>query len=159
LVWPRCRQSARRPAKTAGAPLSKLASCPGLDRAHSSTSISANPVGRSYQSRRPHSFPTFASDLRMSVRESREDTDSAQRKSGAVSRTSKVICPSGGLLTGVSSLISGFPKDISVPTYPKSDLELFASRPTEGAYPDRQRRGMGCGGRGSVLRAMDGRAS
>ena len=40
-----------------------------------------------------------------------------------------VICPSGCLL---SSLISDFPKNISVPTHPKSDLELFASRPTEG---------------------------
>jgi len=27
-----------------------------------------------------------------------------------------VICPSGGLLTGLSSLISDFPKNISVPT-------------------------------------------
>jgi len=43
-----------------------------------------------------------------------------------------LICPSGGFLTGLSSLISDFPKNISVPTYPKSDLELFASRPTEG---------------------------
>src|SRR5712692_1338298 len=47
-------------------------------------------------------------------------------------RPAPVICPSGGLLTGLSSLISGFPKNISVPTYPKSDLELLASRPTEG---------------------------
>ena len=43
-----------------------------------------------------------------------------------------MICPSGGLLTGLSSLISDFPKNISVPTHPKSDLELFVSRPTEG---------------------------
>ena len=43
-----------------------------------------------------------------------------------------VICPSGGLLTDVSSLISDFPKNISVPTYPKSSLELSTSRPTEG---------------------------
>jgi hypothetical protein len=43
-----------------------------------------------------------------------------------------VICPSGGLLTGLSSLISDFPKNISVPTYPKSILELSPSRPTEG---------------------------
>jgi hypothetical protein len=28
----------------------------------------------------------------------------------------QLICPSGGLLTGLSSLISGFPKNISVPT-------------------------------------------
>jgi len=27
-----------------------------------------------------------------------------------------LICPSGGFLTGLSSLISDFPKDISVPT-------------------------------------------
>ncbi len=44
----------------------------------------------------------------------------------------RLICPSGGLLTGLSSLISDFPKNISVPTPPKSDLELYASRPTEG---------------------------
>ena len=43
-----------------------------------------------------------------------------------------MICPSGGLSTGLSSLISGFPKNISVPNYPKSDLELSPSRPTEG---------------------------
>jgi hypothetical protein len=66
---------------------------------------------------------------------------------------SRVICPSGGLLKGLSSLISDFPKNISVPTYPKSDLELFASHPTRGAYHDRHGRGEGCGGRGSVLRA------
>ena len=43
-----------------------------------------------------------------------------------------LICPSGGFLTGLSSLISDFPKNISVPTYPKSILELSPSRPTEG---------------------------
>jgi len=53
----------------------------------------------------------------------------------------------------VSSLISDFPKNISVPTYPKSILELYASHPTRGAYHDRHGRGEGCGGRGSVLRA------
>ena len=37
-----------------------------------------------------------------------------------------------GLFLELSSLISDFPKNISVPTYPKSDLELFVSRPTEG---------------------------
>jgi hypothetical protein len=52
--------------------------------------------------------------------------------SGICSRRYQVICPSGGLSTGVSSLISDFPKNISVPTHPKSDLELFASHPTEG---------------------------
>ena len=70
-----------------------------------------------------------------------------------------VIRPSGGLLTGLSSLISDFPKNISVPRHPKSDLELSPSHPTRGAYHDRHGRGEGCGGRGSVLRAMDGRAS
>ena len=54
------------------------------------------------------------------------------RMSGLWPQGTPVICPSGGFLTGLSSLISDFPKDISVPTYPKSDLELFASRPTEG---------------------------
>src|SRR6267142_4491355 len=66
---------------------------------------------------------------------------------------SRVICPSGCFLTGVSSLISDFPKNIFVPTHPKSDLELWPSHPTRGAYRDRHGRGMGCGGRGSVLRA------
>ena len=45
-----------------------------------------------------------------------------------------LICPSGGLLTGLSSLISDFPKNISVPTWPKSHLELSPSRPTEGRF-------------------------
>ena len=73
--------------------------------------------------------------------------------SGICSRRYQVICPSGGFLTGLSSLISDFPKNILVPTYPKSLLELFASHPTRGAYHDRHGRGEGCGGRGSVLRA------
>jgi hypothetical protein len=47
-------------------------------------------------------------------------------------KTAQVICPSGCLSTGVSSLISDFPKDISVPTYPKSDLELSHPTPPEG---------------------------
>jgi hypothetical protein len=68
-------------------------------------------------------------------------------------RPAQVICPSGGFLTGLSSLISDFQKNISVPTHPKSHLELFASHPTRGAYHDRHGRGVGCGGRGSVLRA------
>jgi hypothetical protein len=48
----------------------------------------------------------------------------------------------GVLIPAVSSLISDFPKDISVPTYPKSHLELFASHPTRGAYRDRHGRGV-----------------
>src|SRR5216684_1719133 len=40
----------------------------------------------------------------------------------------RVICPSGGLLTGVSSPLC---KNISVSVPPKSHLELFASRPTQ----------------------------
>jgi hypothetical protein len=74
--------------------------------------------------------------------------------SGICSRCRVVICPSGGFLTGLSSLISDFPKNISVPTHPKSPLELFVSHPRRGAYHDRHERGLGCGGRGSVLRAM-----
>src|SRR5882724_6627354 len=73
--------------------------------------------------------------------------------SGICSRRDQVICPSGCLSTGVSSLISVFPKNISVPTYPKSRLELSPSHPTRGAYHDRHGRGAECGGRGSVLRA------
>ena len=70
--------------------------------------------------------------------------------SGLTTRPAQVICPSGCLSTGVSSLISDFPKNISVPTYPKSHLELSSSHPTRGAYRDRHGRGVGCGGRGSV---------
>ena len=65
-----------------------------------------------------------------------------------------LICPSGGLLRGLSSLISDFQKNISVPTYPKSHLELSPSRPTErGVSRSSRTLGAGCGGRGSVLRA------
>jgi hypothetical protein len=48
----------------------------------------------------------------------------------------------GLLILAVSSLISDFPKNISVPTHPKSLLELFASHPTRGAYRDRHGRGV-----------------
>src|SRR5216684_7320119 len=73
------------------------------------------------------------------------------KQTALTARPAPVICPSGGLLTGVSS---PFCKNISVFTYPKSHLQLFASHPTRGAYHDRHGRGVGCGGRGSVLRAM-----
>src|SRR6202521_5270730 len=43
-----------------------------------------------------------------------------------------LICPSGGLLTGLSSLISDFPKNILVPTHPKSNLQLSLSHPLQG---------------------------
>src|SRR5260370_42372782 len=66
---------------------------------------------------------------------------------------SGVICPSGGLLTGLSSLFFLIFRKIFVATYPKSHLELSPSHPTRGAYHDRHGRGEGCGGRGSVLRA------
>src|SRR5712664_4521560 len=52
--------------------------------------------------------------------------------SGICSRRYQVICPSGRLLTGLSSLISDFPKNISVPTYPKSHLELSHPVPQTG---------------------------
>src|SRR5216683_1666927 len=45
---------------------------------------------------------------------------------------SRVICPSGCLSRGLSSLISDFPKNISVPTPPKSHLELSHPTPQEG---------------------------
>jgi hypothetical protein len=47
-------------------------------------------------------------------------------------RSAQVICPSGCLLTGLSSCFSDFPKNISVPTHPKSDLELSHPTPQEG---------------------------
>src|SRR5216683_7769872 len=56
---------------------------------------------------------------------------------GLTTKPAQVICPSGGLLTGVSSPIC---KNISVFTYPKSLLELFASHPKRGAYHDRHER-------------------
>ena len=59
---------------------------------------------------------------------------------GFTTRPAQVICPSGGLSTGVSSLISDFPKNISVFTHPKSPLSLLPSRPERGAYHDRHGR-------------------
>jgi hypothetical protein len=53
------------------------------------------------------------------------------------SQPAQVICPSGGLLTGVSSPLC---KNISLSTHPKSSLELFPSCPTRGAYHDRHGR-------------------
>ena len=41
----------------------------------------------------------------------------------------RLICPSGGFL---SSLISDFPKNILVPTHPKSNLQLSHPTPPEG---------------------------
>jgi hypothetical protein len=52
-------------------------------------------------------------------------------------RRRAVICPSGCSLKELSSLISDFPKNISVFTHPKSLLELWPSHPTRGAYHDR----------------------
>src|SRR6266852_9157789 len=63
-----------------------------------------------------------------------------RKQTTLTTRPAQVICPSGGSLTGLSSLISDFPKNISVPTYPKSDLELWPSHPTRGAYHDRHGR-------------------
>jgi hypothetical protein len=59
--------------------------------------------------------------------------------SAICSRCCVVICPSGGLWTGVSS---PFCKNISVFIPPKSHLELFVSHPTTGAYRDRHGRGV-----------------
>ena len=63
----------------------------------------------------------------------------------------RLICPSGGFL---SSLISDFPKNILVPTHPKSNLQLSHPTPPEGRIAIVTDVGEGCGGRGSVLRAM-----
>jgi hypothetical protein len=61
--------------------------------------------------------------------------------------------PVVGLFLGLSSLISVFPKNISVPHYPKSHLELSHPTPPEGRIMIVTKRGVECGGRGSVLRA------
>ena len=60
---------------------------------------------------------------------------------GMCSRRRVVICPSGCFLTGLSSLISDFPKNISVPTYPKSHLELSPSTPQRGVSRSSRTRG------------------
>src|SRR6266576_3565584 len=51
---------------------------------------------------------------------------------GLTTKPAQVICPSGCLSTGVSSLISDIPKNISIPIYPKSHLELSHPTPQEG---------------------------
>jgi hypothetical protein len=77
--------------------------------------------------------------------EQREELQRVRDTRGA--RAAVVICPSGSFVS------SPLCKNISVFTYPKSHLQLFASHPTRGAYHDRHGRGVECGGRGSVLRA------
>src|SRR5258707_8748982 len=90
--------------------------------------------------------------------------DVAQRNPGLTRRrprialrsiraTAVVICPSGCFLTGASSYFSDFPKNILVPIYPKSHLELSHPTPPEGRIAIVTDAGCGCGGRGSVLRA------
>jgi hypothetical protein len=54
---------------------------------------------------------------------------------GFTTRSAQVICPSGALLTGVSSPIC---KNISISKHPKSHLQLPLSRPTRGTYHDRR---------------------
>jgi hypothetical protein len=61
--------------------------------------------------------------------------------SGICARRRQVICPSGGLSTGVSSPISDFPKNISVFTHPKSSLELTSSSPQRGVSRSSRTRG------------------
>jgi hypothetical protein len=58
--------------------------------------------------------------------------------------------PVGGLLKGVSSPVC---KNISPHPSGKSSLQIRAIPSHRGAYRDRHGRGVGCGGRGSVLRA------
>jgi hypothetical protein len=65
----------------------------------------------------------------------------------------QVICLSGSLLKGLSSLISDIPKNISVPIYPKSRLEFSHPTPQQGRIAIVTDAGCGCGGRGSILRA------
>jgi hypothetical protein len=61
-----------------------------------------------------------------------------------------VICPSGGLSTGVSSPLC---KNISLHPSGKSSLQIRAIPPHKRGVGHRHERGEGCGGRGSVLRA------
>jgi hypothetical protein len=61
--------------------------------------------------------------------------------SGICARRRQVICPSGGLSTGVSSLISDFPKNICLFTHPKSSLELTSSSPQRGVSRSSRTRG------------------
>jgi hypothetical protein len=61
-----------------------------------------------------------------------------------------VICPSGGLSTGVSSPLC---KNISLHPSGKSSLQILAIPPHKRGVGHRHERGEGCGGRGSVLRA------
>jgi hypothetical protein len=51
---------------------------------------------------------------------------------GLTTRPAQVICPSGGLLTGESSLISDFPKNVSVPTPPNQIYNSGHPTPQEG---------------------------
>ena len=68
-------------------------------------------------------------------------------------KTGSSDLPVGRFVDGaVESFFSDFPKNTcSHPTQIKSRTLAIPSH--RGAYPDRQRRGMGCGGRGSVRRA------
>jgi hypothetical protein len=72
---------------------------------------------------------------------------------GVDDETGSSDLPVGRFVDGAVESFFRIFRKIFVATYPKSDLELFASHPTRGAYHDRHGRGEGCGGRGSVLRA------
>src|SRR5258707_15317680 len=61
-----------------------------------------------------------------------------------------LICPTGDLLTPVSSPLC---KNILLRHLVETDLLIPPSRPTRGALAIVTNVGMGCGGRGSVLRA------
>jgi hypothetical protein len=66
-----------------------------------------------------------------------------------------LCCP-----TGKSRMISveSYARKYSSSRFPQITHTTPPSRPTRGAYPDRQKRGAGCGGRGSVGVNGDGRA-
>ena len=63
----------------------------------------------------------------------------------------EMICPTGARSKILSSTAS---KNISLHSLVEAALLIPPSHPTRGAYHDRQERGVGCGGRRSVLRAM-----
>jgi hypothetical protein len=76
-----------------------------------------------------------------------------RRHAAPIASLLKVICPSGVVPIFLSSLISDFPKNIFCSHLPQINSRTLAVPPHRGAYRDRHERGMGCGGRGSVLRA------
>jgi len=82
-----------------------------------------------------------------------------RRHAAPIASLLKVICPSGVVPIFLSSLISDFPKNISVPIYPKSILELSLSHPTEGRIAIVTNAGWDAVDAAAFCARRDGRAS